>query len=78
MSLEIIEDIFKQVAFNTTDKAVHVGMYFELTTFARRYDEHIPDCAEKTLALQSLKLALMHFGSAIAKKDCYKNGPFSE
>lgn len=71
MSLTI-DEIFKRVNFDGDDRQYHYDLYTKIKTLAEEMDKNAPDCPDKTLSFRALHLALMHFGSAIAKKDKYK------
>ena len=67
-----INEIFTRVTFDGPDRQYHYDLYNKVKSLAEEIDKNAPDCAEKTLAFRALHLALMHVGSAIAKKDKYK------
>lgn len=72
MTTAVVEDIFARVTFDAEDRQYHYDLYNKVKQLAHEMDKSAPECADKTLAFRALHLALMHMGSAIAKKDKYK------
>lgn len=70
--MSAIDEIFTRVTFDGDDRQYHYDLYVKMTNLAKEIDANCPDCAEKTLAFRALHLALMHVGSALAKKHKYK------
>lgn len=70
--MSIVNDIFERVTFDDDDRQYHYDLYTKVKALANEIDANAPDCAEKTLAFRALHLALMHVGSAIAKKTKYR------
>lgn len=70
--MSIVNDIFNRVTFDGDDRQYHYDLYTKVKSLASEIDANCPECAEKTLAFRALHLALMHVGSALAKKDKYK------
>jgi len=70
--MSLVDEIFNRVWFDETDKGIHKAAYDAVKQIANVMDEAAPNCAEKTLALRSLHLACMHFGTALAKHPKYK------
>ncbi len=68
MSQQMINEIFNRVTFDEADRALHYALYSSIKEIAETMDVNAPESAEKTLAFRSLHLALMHYGSALAKK----------
>jgi hypothetical protein len=68
MSQQMIDDIFNRVTFDEVDRALHYALYESVKDIASVMDVNAPESAEKTLAFRALHLALMHYGSALAKK----------
>lgn len=72
MSQDLINDIFNRVVFDEADRALHFALYNQMREIAETMDVNAPESADKTLAFRSMHLALMHYGSALSKKDKYK------
>lgn len=71
--MSLVNEIFNnRIKFDSTDVIIHDSAYAAVKEIAQIMDESAPSCAEKTLALRSLHLALMHFGTALAKGEKYK------
>ena len=71
--MSLVNDIFDRVKFDTKDISVHNAAYDAVKQIAGVMCEAAPACAETTLALRALHLALMHFGTALSKQDKYKS-----
>jgi hypothetical protein len=71
--MSLVDDIFGRVKFDGTDINVHNAAYDAVKEIAGVMCAAAPPCAEVTLALRALHLALMHFGTALAKSDKYKS-----
>lgn len=70
--MSLVDEIFHRVYFDQMDKEIHSSAYEMVKKVAQFMDESSPGCAEKTLALRALHLAVMHFGTALAKNEKYK------
>lgn len=70
--MSLVNDIFTRVTFDADDRQYHYDLYNKVKALANEINANCPECAEKTLAFRSLHLALMHVGSAIAKKEKYR------
>lgn len=70
--MSVIDDIFTRVTFDGDDRQFHYDLYNKVKSIAQEIDQNTPECAEKTLAFRALHLALMHAGSALAKKPKYR------
>ncbi len=70
--MSVVNDIFNRVTFDGEDRQYHYDLYNKVKGLAAEIDANAPECAEKTLAFRALHLALMHVGSALAKKAKYK------
>jgi hypothetical protein len=70
--MSLVSDIFDRVKFDVVDVGVHNVAYDAVKQIAQVMCDAAPACAETTLALRALHLALMHFGTALAKGDKYK------
>lgn len=71
--MSLVEDMFERVKFDAIDINLHDAAYGAIKQIAKIMDAGAPDCADKTLALRALHLALMHFGSALSKNEKYKS-----
>jgi len=69
--MSLVDDIFDRHTFDEHDRKIHQSFYSAVKDIAVMMDDETPNCAEKTLAFRALHLALMHFGSALAKNDKY-------
>lgn len=72
MSKELINDIFNRVKFDEIDRDMHSFLYNKFKQIAELMDDKAPECEDKTLAFKAMHLSLMHYGSALSKKDKYK------
>jgi hypothetical protein len=72
--MSLVEDMFERVKFDSLDINLHNSAYDAVKEIANIMDVAAPNCAEKTLALRALHLALMHFGTALSKHEKYKSG----
>lgn len=70
--MSLVKNIFDRVKFDLTDVDVHNAAYDAVKQIAQVMCEAAPVCAETTLALRALHLALMHFGTALGKSNKYK------
>jgi hypothetical protein len=71
--MSLVNDIFDRVKFDVVDIGIHNAAYDAVKQIAKVMCEAAPACAETTLALRALHLALMHFGTALAKGEKYKS-----
>lgn len=71
--MSLVNDIFDRVKFDSTDVNAHNVAYDAVKEIAGVMCAATKPCAEITLALRALHLALMHFGTALAKNDKYKS-----
>lgn len=71
--MSLVNDIFDRVKFDSTDANAHNAAYDAVKEIATMMCNAAPKCAETTLALRALHLALMHFGTALAKGEKYKS-----
>lgn len=70
--MSMVDEIFKRVTFDEHDREIHQLAREAIRIIAETMDNTAPDCAEKILAFRALHVALMHYGSALSKKDKYK------
>ena len=69
--MSLVNDIFNRVTFDGDDRQYHYDLYNKVKGLASEIDANCPTWEEKTLAFRALHLALMHVGSALAKKQKY-------
>jgi len=69
--MSLISDIFNRVTFDGDDRQYFYDLTNKFKAIATEIDTKCPECAEKTLALRALHLALMHAETALAKKKKY-------
>jgi len=70
--MSLINEIFDRVKLDAEDLNRHNCAYDAVKSIATLMCAASPKCAELMLALRALHLALMHFGTALAKNDKYK------
>lgn len=70
--MSLVDEMFSRVKFDQTDIGVHNAAYDAVRQIAHTMCQAAPACAETTLALRALHLALMHFGTALSKGEKYK------
>lgn len=70
--MSLVNEMFARVKFDSQDVAIHQSAYDAVVQIAHVMEDTAPLCGERTLALRALHLALMHFGTALAKHEKYQ------
>lgn len=70
--MSLVDEMFARVKFDSQDLGIHEAAYDAVKQIAHVFEEAAPQCSEKILALRALHVALMHFGTALAKHEKYQ------